>query len=121
MECSTLIKEKIQLSKDEEKSFFNSIYLYNLSLHYASQVALVVNNLPDNTGDARDTGLVPGSGRSPGEGNGNPLQYSCLENSMGREACWAIAHGIAKSWTKLSKEHSVFDSQLKKKKKKKKC
>ena len=113
MECSTLIKEKIQLSKDEEKRFFNSIYLHNLSLHYASQVAPVVKNLPDNTGDARDTGLIPGSGRSPGEGNGNPLQYSCLENSMGREPWRAIAHGIAKSWTKLNKEHSVFDSQLK--------
>ena len=42
---------------------------------------------------------IPGSGRSPGEGNGYPLQYSCLENSMGRGAWWAIAHGVAKSWT----------------------
>ena len=119
MECSTLIKKKIQLSKDEEKSFFNSIYLHNLSLHCASQAALVVKNLPDNTGDAKDTGLIPGSGRSPGEGNGNPLQYFCLENSMGREIWRATAHGVANRWTKLSKEHSVFDSQLKKKKKKK--
>ena len=50
---------------------------------WASQVALVVKNLPENAGDLRDVGLIPGSGRSPGEGNGNPLQYPCLENPMG--------------------------------------
>ena len=49
-------------------------------------VGTVVKNLPDNAGDARDMGSVPGWGRSPGEGNDNPLQYSCLENSMDREA-----------------------------------
>jgi len=43
-------------------------------------------NLPANAGDSRDVGLIPGSGRAPGEGNGNPLQYSCLENSMDRGA-----------------------------------
>ena len=52
----------------------------------ASQVALVVKNPPANTGDIRDAGLIPGSGRSPGEGNGSPLQYSCLENPMDRGA-----------------------------------
>ena len=46
---------------------------------------------------AGDTGLTPGSGRSPGEGNGNPLQYSCLENSMDRGARWAAVHGVSKS------------------------
>ena len=46
----------------------------------------VVKNPPVNAGDARDLGSIPGSGRSPGEGNGNPLQYSCLENPMNREA-----------------------------------
>ena len=45
---------------------------------------------------------LPGSGRSPGKGNGNPLQYSCLENSMDRGAWWATVHGIEKSWTRLS-------------------
>ena len=50
----------------------------------ASQVEPVVKNPPVNAGDARDAGLIPGSGRSAGEGNGNPLQYSCLENSMDR-------------------------------------
>ena len=49
-----------------------------------SQVALVVKNLPRNAGDIRDVGSVPGSGRSPGGGHGNPLQYSCLENPMDR-------------------------------------
>ena len=52
-----------------------------------------------NTGDL---GLIPGLGRSPGEGNGNPLQYSCLENPMDRGAWWATVHGVAKSQTRLS-------------------
>ena len=51
-----------------------------------------------NAGDARDTGSIPGSGIFPGVGNSNLLQYSCLENSKDREAWWAIAHGVAKSW-----------------------
>ena len=49
--------------------------------------------------NARDMGSIPGSGRSPGEGNGNPLQYSCLENHMDRGAWWATVHGVAKSQT----------------------
>ena len=52
--------------------------------------------------NAGDQGLIPGSGRSPGEGNGNPLQYSCLENSMDGGAWWAIVQGVAKSRTRLS-------------------
>ena len=63
------------------------------------QVALVVKNLPANAGDIRDMGLIPGSGRSPGEGNGNPLQYSCLENSVDRGAWGTIVHRVAKSRT----------------------
>ena len=66
---------------------------------WASQVALVVKSLPENPGDLRDVGLLPGSGRSPGEGNGNPLQYPCLENPMDRGAWWATVHGVAKSQT----------------------
>ena len=50
----------------------------------ASRVALVVKNPPASAGDVRDMGSIPGLGRSPGEGNGNPLQYSCLENTMDR-------------------------------------
>ena len=68
----------------------------------ASQMVLVVQNLPADAGDIRDTGSVPGLGRSPGEGNDNPLQYSCLENSMDRGVWRAIVHGVAKSWTHLS-------------------
>ena len=49
-----------------------------------------------------DIGSIPGSGRSPGEGNGNPLQYSCLENPMDGGAWWAIVHRVAKSQTRLS-------------------
>ena len=71
----------------------------------ASQVALVVKNPPANAGDRRDTGSVPGSGRSPGGGHGNPLQYSCLENSITREA-WQLysvgSHRVGHSWNDLS-------------------
>ena len=66
-------------------------------------MALVVKNLSANAGDLSDTGSIPGSGRSPGEGNGNPLQYSCLENPMDREAWWATVHGAAKSQTQLKR------------------
>jgi len=52
----------------------------------------VVKNLPPNAGDIRDMGLIPGLGRSPGEGHGSPLQYSGLENPMNRGAWWAIVH-----------------------------
>ena len=52
--------------------------------------------------DLGDPGLIPGLGRSPGEGNGNPLQYSCLENFMDGGTCWATVHGVAKSQTQLS-------------------
>ena len=52
--------------------------------------------LPANTGDARDVGLITGSGRFPGGGNGTPVQYSCLENSLGREAWQATVHGATK-------------------------
>ena len=63
----------------------------------ASQVAAVIKTLPANTGDAKDVGSIPGSGRSPGGGRGNPLQYSCLENPMGRGAWWATVHVVAKN------------------------
>ena len=60
----------------------------------------VVKNLPASAGDA---GLILGSGRSPGEGNGNPLQYSCLGNLMDRGAWWATVHEVTKSWTPNNK------------------
>ena len=65
-------------------------------------MALVGKNLPANAGDARDVSSIPGLGRCPGEGNGNPLRYSCLENSMDRGAWWAAVHGVTESWTQLS-------------------
>ena len=65
--------------------------------------------LAANPGDTRDVGLIPGLGRSSGEGNGTPLQNSCLENSMGRRPWWATVHGVTKGQTQLSthssKEH----------------
>ena len=61
----------------------------------ASQVVLVVKNLPANAGDIREAGLIPVLGRSPGGDHGNPLQYSCLENSMVRGAWWATVHRVA--------------------------
>ena len=63
-----------------------------------SLVAQTVKHLAYNAGDL---GSIPGSGRSSGEGNGNPLQYSCLENPMDRGAWWATVHGVAKSQTQL--------------------
>ena len=68
----------------------------------ASQVALVVKNLPANAGDIREVGLIPGLGRSPGGGHGYPLQYSYLENPMDRGAWRATIHGITKSRTEAA-------------------
>ena len=65
----------------------------------ASQVALVVKNLPANAGEVRDEGSIPRSGRSPGGGHGNPLQYSCLENPMDRGAWRTGVHRVTKSRT----------------------
>ena len=62
----------------------------------------MVKNLPPNAGDARDMGSIPCSGRSPAEGNGDLLQYSCLGNPTDREAWRAAVHGVTKSWTQLS-------------------
>ena len=69
-----------------------------------TQVALVVKNPPADAGDVRDTGSIPGSGRSPGGEHGSPLQYSCLENPMDRGAWQATVHGVTKSraWTEVT-------------------
>ena len=69
---------------------------------WASRVALVVQNPCANAGDARDLGLIPGSGRSPGEGNGNPLQYYCLENSMDRGPWRAVVYRDTTGDTRLT-------------------
>ena len=62
----------------------------------------MVKNLPASAGEAGDTGSIPGLGESPGEGNGNPLQDSCLGNPVDRGAWWATVHGVAKGQRRLS-------------------
>ena len=57
-------------------------------------MSIVVKNLPASVGDTRDLASIPGLGRSPGEGNDNPLQYSCLENPRDRGAWWATIYGV---------------------------
>ena len=71
--------------------YWVTLYRQGLCRWLSSKVVL-----PANVGD---TGSIPGSGRSPGEANGNPLQYSCLGNPMDRGAWWATVHGVPKSWT----------------------
>ena len=73
----------------------------NISLEAAPQEALVVENLPARAGGIRDVGFIPGSGRCPGRGNSNSLQYSFLENPMDRGAWRPTVHGAAKSWAQL--------------------
>ena len=68
---------------------------------WVTQVVLVVKDPPANAGDSRDVDLIPGSGRFPGEGHGNPLQYSCLGNPMDKGVWQATVHGVALSWTQL--------------------
>ena len=76
--------------------------------HLASQVVLVLKNLPTNARDTGDMGSIPESGRPSGEGHGNPLQYSCLVNPVDRGAWWSMVHMVAKSRTllKLLSTHS---------------
>ena len=69
-------------------------------------MVLLVKNPLVNSGDEKDTGSIFGSGRSPGEGHGNPLQNSCLEDPMDRGAWWATVHRVAKSWTRLKRLHT---------------
>ena len=85
-----------QLYPNTNKEFFKKCGYWR---HRASQVVLVVKNAPANAEDMRDVGSIPRLGRSPGEGNGNPLRYSCLGNRMDRGA-WRAT--MVKSWTQLS-------------------
>ena len=86
----------------EEQLWAESQHIFLKDFLEYSCLGTVVKNSPAHAGDARDMGLIPGSGRSLGGGNGNPLQYSCLENSMDREAWWATVHGVTRSWMWLS-------------------
>ena len=97
---SQKIKRKSKVSKLLTK---NSIYkkteLTDTIQNTIFQVLLMVKNLPANAGDIRDAGSVTGSGRSPGQGQGNPLQYSCQEKPMGRGVWWATIHRVTESQT----------------------
>ena len=81
--------------------FFSLYYIFWMEFPGGS----MVKNPPANAGDV---GSIPGTGRSPGGGNGNPLQYSCLENPMDRGACQATVHGVTKSWIQLSDFTFIF-------------
>ena len=86
----------LHLQRCHPHSVFIFIHIYQyLGLPYSS-------NSKESACDAGDQGSIPGLGRSSGEGNGNLLQYSCLENYMDREAWWATVHGVTKSQTRLS-------------------
>ena len=113
----TLKKERERRGKNRTRDSLHSLQIPQFSslepcistefseglfLTRASLVALVVKNPPTNAGDLKDMVLIPGLGRSPGGENGNPLQYSCLENSMDRGAWQATVQGVAKVRTRLS-------------------
>ena len=73
---------------------FHGYLRYSDQIRWASQMVLMVKNLPVSARDIRDVGSIPGLVRSHGEGNGNPLHYSCLENPMNRGAWWATVHRL---------------------------
>ena len=91
--------------KEDFKSFLNALISFFISVFTAllfkmpllSVVALAVKNAPANTGDIRDVGSIPRSGRPPGGRHGNPLQYSCLKNPIDGGAWWATVHGVTQS------------------------
>ena len=76
--------------------------MYTIKEFEEWQYGSVEKNLPASAADTRDMGSIPGSGRFSGIGNGNPIQYSCLENPMDRGTWWATVHGVTKSATRLS-------------------
>ena len=90
---------------------FSAYIFFDISYSpwWASQVTLMVKNLPANAGDKRDAGSIPGWGRAPGGGHSNPLQYSRLENPMDRGVWWAMVHRVTKSWTHL---HSPWTTSI---------
>ena len=79
---------------------FKQVYT---SLHFTGGKEPVVKNLSANAGIIRDVGPIPGSGRLPGGGHGNPFQYPCLENPMNRGAWQATVHSVKQSWTRLKR------------------
>ena len=92
---------------------FNDMALMDISRYYSVQafrLVLVIKNPSANAGDARDASSIPGLGRSPGEGTGNPFRYSCLENPMDRDAWWATVHRVTKCLIQLNQPstHTPF-------------
>ena len=85
----------------DSSSFFSFTFIFSVSTSNFFQLSSGKESACI-AGDTGDVGLIPGSGRSPGEGNGYPFRFSCLENSMGRRAWRAIVHGVTKSRTQMS-------------------
>ena len=87
---------------------------YKLDIMYPYSKNETVKNLPANAGDTRDTGSIPELGGFPGVGNSNPLQYSCLKNSMDRGAWWAAGHGVIKEWdmTEQLNHHPPLEHEI---------
>ena len=101
----------LDIHQDKPQRSLISITIYNRRV---SQVALVVKHPPANAGDIRNMGSIPGSGKTPRGGHGNPLQYSCLENPMDRGTWQAVVHRITKSQTQpkwLSMQAHTDNSQ----------
>ena len=92
----------IRLSVVIVSQYGSLCYTLETNINIIFQVVLMVKNLPANVEDSRDAGSIPWLARSPGVENGNPLQYSCLENSRDRRALWATVHGVEKNRTWLS-------------------
>ena len=96
----------IYIYREREREREHLAFALWSSIRGTSEVVLVVKNPPANTEGIRDADWIPGSGRSPGEGNGYPLQYSCLQNPMDREAWWATVHSVAKQLSMNT--HTLF-------------
>ena len=99
LKCSLKENKQVNTEYIIKDKFYSNLLCCNNSQNtylWAFQVALVVKNLPPNAGDAKDVGSITGWRRSPGEGPGNPLQYSCLEDPMDREAWQATVHRVPK-------------------------
>ena len=96
-------RERLEKKKKGGGNWYSLICVHYSISCWTSQMALVVKNLPAKAGDVRDVDSVPGLGRSPGGGHGNPLQNPCPENPMDRGAWRATAHGVAKSQTWLKR------------------
>ena len=92
-------RERLEKKKKRRGNWYSLICVHYIISCWTSQMSLVIKNLPAKAGDVRDVDLVPGLGRSPGGGHGNPLQNPCPENPTDRGAWRATAHGVAKSQT----------------------